>query len=368
MSTREEFIKYVKYGGSKSLVSFQIGAGAGFDCKLAGKEWVSQITIDDTINAYEIVGCCPLINVGLPDVGNVVSELKWKDTVEANDSSIITKRVLGTPYGLISWELKEQKKHGVTPLKYPLTVDSENVFEIINWYTQEHTKAIGKIGELVGPMIENAHKAGPVSIQWNLQPFELFGLISVEGLAMLALLNKEQYRKTCDHIRDVNIQMLKAVFLAGADFIFLGAPGSEMLSPSIYDDFIIPDSKILTDAIHQMGGLVYSHICSPIEPFLTKGFYNQMGLDLFETLSMAPVGNVPSMAYARDIIDSNICTRGNIGLDVLLNGTLEDIENAIIEVLEATKGNKHIVAASDYLFYDIPVENVKHAIEVANEF
>ena len=48
---------YVKYGDEKPFISLQIGGGAGFDCKLAGKEWLSEGTISDTINAYEIVEC-----------------------------------------------------------------------------------------------------------------------------------------------------------------------------------------------------------------------------------------------------------------------------------------------------------------------
>jgi len=38
MNARKFFIDYVKNGGNETFVSFQIGAGAGFDCKLAGKE------------------------------------------------------------------------------------------------------------------------------------------------------------------------------------------------------------------------------------------------------------------------------------------------------------------------------------------
>ncbi len=361
-----DFLNYVKNGDTKPFVSMQIGAGAGFDCKLAGKEWTSQGTIDDTIRAYELVGCEPLINVAIPDLGQVVEQLRWDDNYQATDNARMTVCNLSTPYGDISRELKEQKKHGITPLKYPLTIDSANVFDIVNWYAEQCGKAVPYFGELIKPVIDNAHKAGPISVQWNVQPFELFGLISVENLAMLAMLYKDDYRKACDLIRQVNIDLIKEAFKANADFIFLGAPGSEMLSPSIYEDYIVPDSRIITDAVHEVDGLVYSHICSPIEPFLSKGFYNQMGIDLFETLSPPPVGNVTSLADARKIMNDNVCTRGNIGLDILLNGSLEEIEKATIDVLEATRGSKHLVAASDYLFYDIPLENVKQVVKTVN--
>ena len=60
---RERFIEYVKRGGQRPYVSLQIGAVAGFECKLAGKQWASEASLTDAIRAYEIVGCDPLLMV-----------------------------------------------------------------------------------------------------------------------------------------------------------------------------------------------------------------------------------------------------------------------------------------------------------------
>jgi len=368
MNARERFIDCVKNGTEKPFVSLQIGAGAGFDCKLAGKEWISEGTLEDTIRSYEIVGCEPLFNIGLPDLGSAVESLKWQQVHENTDILRKTFRSLETPFGQITVQFNEQKKHGMTPVKYALTADSPNVFDIISYYAEQHAKGIKAIPDLLKPHLQQAQSFGPVSVQWNIQPFELFGLPSVESLAILAMLQPDPYHQCCNLIADINIELIKAVFLAGADFVFLGAPGSEMLSPSIYEDFIVPYSQKITDAVHRMGGLIYSHICSPVEPFLSMGHYNRMGIDLFETLSPPPVGNVASLTKAREVIDSCVCTRGNIGLDVLLNGTQEEVEQATIDVIEATKGSKHMVAASDYLFYDIPLENVKTVVKTTYEY
>jgi uroporphyrinogen-III decarboxylase len=181
------------------------------------------------------------------------------------------------------------------------------------------------------------------------------------------MMNPEPYRKVCDEICEVNIEMLRAVLGCGADFVFLGGPGAEMMSPALYEAYMVPDSQMLSRAVHEAGGLVYSHICSPIEPFLSRGYYNQMGIDLFETLSPPPVGNVADLAEARQILDPQICTRGNVGLDVLLNGSVEQVVAATRAVLEATAGSKHMVAASDYLFYDIPTENVRAMVDTVKQ-
>ncbi|ARN57066.1 uroporphyrinogen decarboxylase family protein [Sedimentisphaera salicampi] len=369
MNAGNEFIECVKKGSTKPFVSLQIGAGAGFDVKLAGKQWNSQGTLDDTIRAYEIVGGFPLFNIGLPGLEQLAPDLPYETENSETEGEKFTNTHLETPFGQLDWKFHELPKIGTMIMKYPVTVDdNENAFNMIKWFADQHYKYKDRVADKIQPDVDKLKNHGPVSLQWNIQPFELFGLTSVDNLVLLAKLYPEQFRQTCDHIRDINAALLEEVFKTDVDFVFLGAPGSEMLSPEFYEKYIIPDSQKLTDVVHGCGRLIYSHICSPIEPFLTMGFYNQMGLDLFETFSPPPVGNVESIEKAREIMDDNICTRGNIGLDLLLNGSKEQVAQATLDLCEATKGTKHMIAASDYLFYDIPLENVQTMVETAENF
>ena len=343
------------------MVSLQIGCGAGFDCKLAGKQWLSQGTLDDTIRAYEIVECDPFFNFGLPEFCGIVPELSWQYETEQQGDNRYIHKGLQTPFGTLEYKFLEQKRHGITPLSFPLR--HGDPLDSVFWYVEQHFKALEHIEQQLIPILEKLQPHGATSVQWNIQPFELFGLAAVVDTVLFAKLRPEQYRAVCDAIREVNIEMIRKVISAGADFVFLGAPGVEMMSPQLYRDFIIPDSQKISEAVHQVGGLVYSHICSPVEPFLSRGFYNEMGIDLFETLSPPPVGNVADIHEARTTLDPPICTRGNIGLDVLLHATSDEIQEQTLELMRKTKDTKHIVAASDYLFYDIPLENVKTVVQ-----
>ena len=368
MLARHKFIEYVKNGGSEPFVSLQIGAGAGFDTKLAGKRWNSETTLEDTLNAYEIVGCEPLFNIGLPDLSAACPNLRKVEKRQDRGSERVIEFWLETPYGQLYWKNHEVPKQGVVPLTYPVDLNNGTAaFDIVRWYADQHIQDLSYLSEQLSNDLKKLQRHGPVSVQWNLQPFELFGLPTVDNLVMLAMIHPEEFRKCCDHVRDVNLQICKSVFDAGTDFVFLGGPGSEMLSPQLYKEYLIPDSKIITDYVHSLGGLIYTHICSPVQPFLDMKLYNEMGLDLFETLSPPPVGNVKSLADARKILPANMCTRGNIGLDLLLNGNVAEVEQATIAVIEATRGYKHMIAASDYLFYDIPLENVKAIVNIAKQ-
>lgn len=365
MTSRERFVDYVKNGGDKVFASLQIGAGAGFDVKLAGKEWISEGTLQDTIDAYEKVGCDSLLNTGFSDLIDLVPGLKWETRSEDKGKERITYRHLDTPYGEMNWAMHERKYSGATPTQYPLTF-GEGLDKVF-WMVEQQSKVIDRVGELITPAIEQIHPHHAVSVQWPLQPFECLGLATVPDVVMSAMTDLDAYRRLCDQILELNIALCREVIKAGADFIFLGGPGREMMSPQLYEMFMVPDSQKITQAVHEAGGLIYTHICSPVEPFLSTGYYSQMGIDLFETLSPPPVGNVESLAEARKILPAEMCTRGNIGLDVLLKGSVADVRKATETVIEATRGTKHMVAASDYLFYDIPFENVKAVMATVNE-
>ncbi len=366
MTMRQRFIDYVRNGSDKPYVSLQIGAGAGFDAKLAGRDWITEGSMQDTIRAYEIVGCDALLNRGLPGLEKVVPELAFTVDRRTEGEDRVLEQWLDTPYGEIRWLFHERIRQGMTPTKYPIKYGDG--LDRIFWYTEQFAKAIPYLEELIGPELEPLHPEYPVSFQWALQPFELMGLAMVPDLVMFAMMEPDRYRQLCDMIRDVNVEVCRKVIKAGADFVFLGGPGKEMMSPELYETYMVPDSKVISKAIHDEGGLIYSHICSPIEPFLSKGYYGEMGIDLFETLSPPPVGNVKSLADARLKLPKEMCTRGNIGLDVLLKGTMEDVERETVRVLEDTKGFKHMIAASDYLFYDIPLENVKAIVDTAKNW
>lgn len=95
----------------------------------------------------------------------------------------------------------------------------------------------------------------------------------------------ERMKNIRDKIYKLDLLLIDKVFEGGADMIFLGAPGIEIISEKMFRDIIIPYSKEISSYVHKKDKFVYSHICSPIKVFLEKGLYNEMNMDLFETLS-----------------------------------------------------------------------------------
>lgn len=362
MTKRQQFVEYVKNGGKK-FCSPQIGCGAGFDTKMIGKEWISETTMADTVAVTDMFDMVPLFNIGLPDAGFCDPSLNFQliDS-KADDHRRTSKFKFETPKGTLYREFMEDIKMGVTPTKFP--VEEEDDLAVLEWFLDRSLETdLSPLVKYVSDLNETIGDKGALSLQWGAQPYELLSWPSTVNTMFLANDCPEIFKRLMDKVLELDIKLIDCCKKGGADFIFLGGPAAEIISPAYYEEFIVPYSKLVTAEAHKQGLLVYTHICSPIEPMLTKGYYNEMGIDLFETLSMKPVGNVQSLADALDKLDPAICTRGNIGLDLMVNEPPEKIQEACFQALKDSEGRKHILAASDYLFYNTPEENVRAMCE-----
>ncbi len=372
MTNRAKFIDYVKNGGNAFVCSPQIGAGAGFDTKLAGKTWMSRTSLQDTVDAVRQFDMIPLINTGLPSLTALLSDYR-EESVEtwASDGKRRTVDTrLYSPVGSLHSQMIEEELKGCCPTQYYIT--DEEQLPVLSRYLDD-LLAVTDFSPIAEGIKENRRIVGDdmaMDVQWAMQPYELLGFPNTMDTAVLALEAEEEFRAIMDKILALDEKLLDAAAEGGTDFVFLGGPGSEMISPAYYEKFLVPYSQIVSQMAHQKGLLVYTHICSPIEPMLTMGYYNQMGIDLFETLSPYPVGNVKSIEDAFGKLSPDIYTRGNIGLDDLMNHTPEQVYETAWHILETARkmGRKHMLAASDYMFYETKVENVRAMCRAVRDF
>ena len=358
MTKREIFIDYVRNGGERLVCSPQIGAGAGYDAKISGRRYCGEASAEDTIAVNGRYDTLPLYNAGLdpfmhcPDVNWIV------ESREKTEEKIEVKTRLDTPFGAMRRHMVEYPHKGGFHImdavngpddmdKFEYIVDRALSHGDYSCYTDLGKRYRKIFGEDV-----------PVSVQWSMQPYELLSYPNTMTDALLPYDDEPRFFRLMDKILELDYRILDALADSGVDFVFLGGPASEIISPAYYEKYLVPYSKLVTDRAHKRGLLIYSHICSPIEPMLTKGYYNEMGIDLFETLSPKPEGNIVSLADALSKLDSGICTRGNVSLSLLMTGSPREVKEEVFGIMDAAAGRKHMVAASDYLLYDVPEENV----------
>ena len=235
MTAREQLISYVKNGGEKFLCSPQIGAGAGFDTKLAGKSWIGDTTLEDTRRAWEMFDVVPLYNFGLPDLSQFAPDVRYESEQRFDPAANrrFSTTTFHTPKGdLVSTAIEDEWK-GSCCTKYLITDEEE--LDILEYYLDQLLQE-GDFSPISASIREMRRVIGEdqaLDIQWAMQPYELLCFPNTMDTAVFALTCPEIFRRLMDKILRLDEKLLPVVAAGGADFVFLGGPGSEMISPSI---------------------------------------------------------------------------------------------------------------------------------------
>lgn len=152
---------------------------------------------------------------------------------------------------------------------------------------------------------------------------------------------------------------------AGFDYLFYVIPGTEWISPAFFERWLAEEIAENIQSWRESGGYTLWHTCGLEKAFMERGFYNRLKPDIFETLSEPPVGNLPSLKWGREQLDPAIITKGNISLDLMLNGTPEQIREQVRYVKDSTQGYRHIIGLSDNILDNTPYENLIAFVEEA---
>ena len=151
----------------------------------------------------------------------------------------------------------------------------------------------------------------------------------------------------------------------GFDYLFYCVSGTEWASPGFLRKWMLEETKELIGKWRDTGGFILWHTCGHVKKLIEDGLYNELRPDILETLSEPPVGNLPSLKWARERIDGAIATKGNMPLNIMLNGTPEEVRMEVSRIREETRGYRHIVGLSDDIFHDTPLANVLAMVEEA---
>ena len=208
MNLHDQFLNYVTHGG-RPICSPQIGAGAGFDAKLAGKEWISQTTLADTLAAVARFDVVPLINIGLCDLGECSSELKWREVRSLAQADRITKEyVLRTPKGALTRTVVEEKRKGSFQTKYP--VDKSDDLPALEWYLDAALRSdFTAVTYFVKDAVSTIAGHAALCVQWAVQPYELLCFPNTVDTVLLAHDQPVEFRRLMNHRRRQRLPVLR---------------------------------------------------------------------------------------------------------------------------------------------------------------
>lgn len=158
--------------------------------------------------------------------------------------------------------------------------------------------------------------------------------------------------------------------LAESGYDLIGMQGNManggMLSCDYFRKNVMPYEERIIDAVHAQGKYVLYHNCG-----LARGLYPayaDMHMDVFETLSPAPMGD-NSLIEAKTLLGQNKVLSGNLDqVYFLKTATPNQVAAAAREAVLAGKpGGRYLFACSDFLERGTPTENVRAMILAAKE-
>jgi len=200
-------------------------------------------------------------------------------------------------------------------------------------------------------------------------PFDyLLDLLGHEQGLMALITHKERCLAILDRFAEGTAAVARRLAELGVDAVKISSPfaGMGFISPDFYRTFVLPFESHIVQAVRQQGIHAYLHTCGEISDRLELMVTS--GASGIECLDPPPLGNV-DLAEAVDRIGKSAFIKGNIDpVNLLLNGSVEDIEREVRRVLQTGRRAKgFILSTACSVAPGVPRENLKILARVAKE-
>lgn len=158
-------------------------------------------------------------------------------------------------------------------------------------------------------------------------------------------------RDLMEFVFQMEMEYARAQVALGADVIGVGDAAASLIGPELYREFALPLHKRYVEALHAMGVRVRLHICGDARPVLP--YLRELKADLVDLDSLVPVADARAHAGPDQVLAGNINP-----VNVLRNGTPEEIRAAIARCYEEAGRQAYMVAAGCEVPRDTAPENL----------
>ncbi len=177
-----------------------------------------------------------------------------------------------------------------------------------------------------------------------------------EPRAILRMMDSEPalLHRLLDRLADMTADYLRLQIEAGANAVQLFESASHLLSTSQYQEFAHP---------YQVK--VFSLIAGRVPAILFAKEQPRVELMARSGAAVLSVGTCVDLAEAGRRLGDRVAFQGNVDHQLLVSGSMEEIDEAVRTCLEAGGRRGHILNLSHGLLKNTPVENVVRFIETA---
>jgi|GEM_PF-1073139 len=155
-----------------------------------------------------------------------------------------------------------------------------------------------------------------------------------------------------------NAVWMECAVAGGADFTHGAINGLELFSPDIYQRYFIPQARRLHEAAHSRGMLGWVHTCGQMQRLIEMGVYEEMAVDVLESLSSPPLGDIADLHSARARLGDRLVTRGGVNVDYFYDADPDTLRAETHRVLAETRGRRHMIGDTNDSFPPYPRENI----------
>jgi hypothetical protein len=168
---------------------------------------------------------------------------------------------------------------------------------------------------------------------------------------------RPEFIRSMEALYEASLFVMKIALEEGVDFMSDSSYGLEMTSPQFFLEMDLPYIQRFSQWTHERGGLFWYHNCGFTRALIRNGDFNRLGADVIETIAPPPEGD-NDLAESRQYLDRSICSKGNLNLQVLRQGSGERIKQDIDAMIDAVKGYAHIYSTADAVLPGTPAENL----------
>ena len=176
----------------------------------------------------------------------------------------------------------------------------------------------------------------------------------------------DAFRRSMEAICRAALFVFGVAMEEGIDFMSESTYGLEMTSPERFDRQDLPYLQRLAEWTHRCGGLFWYHNCGKTRAMFLSGRFDQFRADVIETVAPPPEGD-NDLGESRRCLDQTICSKGNLSLRTLRDGSVEDVVRETRQMVEAVRGYAHIYSTADAVLPGTPPGNLIAFVRTARE-
>lgn len=325
---------------------------------------------DDVFAAYARFGMDPVIYTGpiphyrMEDLERWVAARKdlgldadgvrhWVETVET-PKGVLTRRLASNEFTTWATEflIKSEDDFAIWNEFVPLPVK-------FDWSPVRDAKArVGRHGIVRGVV----HGYGQCS------PWQDFCCLMDTQDAIYAAMDKPEWvHHALSSILDKRLRTIEVMGTLEWDLTECGggAGSSTVISPRLFEEFLLPYDRRQIEAIHQAGSRVVYHLCGGLMPMLE--LVAATGADGLETMTPPSMGGDCDLAEATRRVGDRLFFIGgfdqNAGFE---RGNPETVRRLVRECHAACPDGGYICCPSDHFFFGDP-ENLRAFVDAARE-